>query len=122
MCHSYNGRCSEREISSASCVLPVPGSPLISSGRDSVTAAFTAIMRSGVATYLSVPEKRACVMGPAYRVVLGTEYQPVRRRARQERSGTPGGPVVETAAIEGRKRVAGGAARQFEIAFGLATR
>ena len=41
--------------SSASIVLPVPGSPLTSSGRLSVTAALTASMRSCVATYWSEP-------------------------------------------------------------------
>ena len=50
MCHSYSGRSSALAISAASCVLPVPGSPLMSSGLPSVTAAFTAIIRSGVAT------------------------------------------------------------------------
>src|SRR6516164_7394569 len=58
MCHSYSGRASARAISCASCVLPVPGSPLMSSGRASVMAAFTAIIRSSVATYRSVPVKR----------------------------------------------------------------
>ena len=36
-------------ISSASSVLPVPGSPLMSSGRSRTMAAFTAILRSSVA-------------------------------------------------------------------------
>ena len=49
MCHSYSGRPSARAISWASCVLPVPGSPLMSSGRASVIAALTAIIRSSVA-------------------------------------------------------------------------
>jgi len=48
-CHSKIGRPSERATSSASWVLPVPGSPLISSGLPSVTEALTAISRSGVA-------------------------------------------------------------------------
>ncbi|MFC1681665.1 hypothetical protein ACFL1S_07805, partial [Pseudomonadota bacterium] len=39
----------------ASWVLPVPGSPFTSSGRSSTTAALTAIIRSVVATYRSVP-------------------------------------------------------------------
>ena len=37
-------------LSSASTVLPVPGSPLMSRGRPSVIAAFTATIKSGVAT------------------------------------------------------------------------
>ena len=45
-----SGLSSAPAISSASCVLPVPGSPLTSSGRASVTAALTAIIRSSVAT------------------------------------------------------------------------
>ena len=49
MCHSKNGFCSERAISLASRVLPVPGSPLMSSGRDSTMAAFTAAISSSVA-------------------------------------------------------------------------
>ena len=39
----------ERAISNASNVLPVPGSPLMSSGRDSTTAALTAAINSSVA-------------------------------------------------------------------------
>src|SRR5262245_11047966 len=39
-------------------VLPVPGSPLTSSGRSSVIAALTAIIRSSVAMYVSVPSNR----------------------------------------------------------------
>ena len=49
MCHSYRGFDSARAISAASSVLPVPGSPLISSGRDSTIAAFTAAINSSVA-------------------------------------------------------------------------
>ena len=41
---------SERATSTASMVLPVPGSPLTSSGRCSVIAAFTASVRSSVET------------------------------------------------------------------------
>src|SRR5271167_1228323 len=55
MCHSKNGLFKERAISVASSVLPVPGSPLMSSGLDSTTAAFTAAINSGVAIYRSVP-------------------------------------------------------------------
>ena len=40
----------------ASSVLPVPGSPFTSSGRSRVIEAFTAIFKSSVATYASVPE------------------------------------------------------------------
>jgi hypothetical protein len=50
MCHSISGAPSALAISSASTVLPVPGSPLTSSGRSSVIAAFTATFRSSVAT------------------------------------------------------------------------
>src|SRR5882672_11210947 len=46
----------------ASSVLPVPGSPLMRSGRPRTTAAFTATARSSPATYRSVPEKRALLM------------------------------------------------------------
>src|SRR5580704_3672861 len=55
MCHSNSGFDSERAISAASSVLPVPGSPLINSGRDSTMAAFTAAINSSVAMYRSVP-------------------------------------------------------------------
>src|ERR1700722_17068114 len=55
MCHSKNGLFNERAISFASSVLPVPGSPLISSGRDNTMAAFTAAINSSVAMYRSVP-------------------------------------------------------------------
>src|SRR5437588_4879606 len=48
-------------ISSASTVLPVPGSPFTRSGRSSVIAALTAILRSSVATYALVPSKRMLV-------------------------------------------------------------
>jgi hypothetical protein len=40
---------SERAISAASSVLPVPGSPLMSKGRDSTIAALTAAISSAVA-------------------------------------------------------------------------
>ena len=50
MCHSISGAPSAAAISWASTVLPVPGSPLTSSGRRSVTAALTATLRSSVAT------------------------------------------------------------------------
>ncbi len=50
MCQRYSGLPSAAAISSASWVLPVPGSPFTSSGRASVTAALTAIIRSSVAT------------------------------------------------------------------------
>jgi hypothetical protein len=40
---------SERAISIASRVLPVPGSPLINSGRDRTMAALTAAISSSVA-------------------------------------------------------------------------
>jgi hypothetical protein len=50
MCHSINGAPTPLAISSASTVLPVPGSPLTSSGRSSVMAALTATLRSSVAT------------------------------------------------------------------------
>ena len=49
MCHCSSGMFSAVATSSASIVLPVPGSPLTSSGRFSVTAAFTASIRSWVA-------------------------------------------------------------------------
>src|SRR5438132_1471080 len=40
MCHSRSGKPSERATSTASMVLPVPGSPFTRSGRASVIAAF----------------------------------------------------------------------------------
>src|SRR5271170_2325667 len=55
MCHSKNGLFKARAISVASSVLPVPGSPLMSRGRDSTTAALTAAISSSVAIYRSVP-------------------------------------------------------------------
>src|SRR6202795_1215760 len=55
MCHSKNGLSSARAISLASSVFPVPGSPLMSSGRDRTIAAFTAAISSGGAMYRSVP-------------------------------------------------------------------
>src|SRR3974390_3205080 len=61
MCHSKNGRFRARGISVASSVFPVPGSPLMSSGRDSTTAAFTAAINSSVAMYLSVPRNSVVI-------------------------------------------------------------
>src|SRR5271170_3410304 len=61
MCHSKNGLSSARAISLASSVFPVPGSPLMSSGRDSTTAAFTAAINSGVAMYRSVPRNSVVI-------------------------------------------------------------
>src|SRR5215831_1515436 len=58
MCHCKSGRDSARATSSASMVLPVPGSPLTRSGLSSVIAALTASIKSGVAMYVSVPSKR----------------------------------------------------------------
>src|SRR5882724_11083925 len=49
-CHSISGALRLLAISSASTVLPVPGSPLTSKGRSSVIAALTATLRSSVAT------------------------------------------------------------------------
>src|SRR5271165_6717969 len=62
MCHSKNGMSSARAISLASSVLPVPGSPLMSSGRDRTIAAFTAAINSGVAIYRSVPRKSLVIV------------------------------------------------------------
>jgi len=50
MCHSMIGTPKDLATSMASIVLPVPGSPFTSSGRCSVIAAFTAMVRSFVAT------------------------------------------------------------------------
>jgi hypothetical protein len=50
MCHSISGAASALAISIASTVLPVPGSPLTSSGRSRAIAALTATLRSLVAT------------------------------------------------------------------------
>src|SRR3974390_1271183 len=61
MCHSKNGRLRARAISVARRVFPVPGSPLISSGRDSTTAAFTAAISSSVAMYVSVPRNSVVI-------------------------------------------------------------
>src|SRR5580698_4411497 len=63
MCHSCKGIASERAISAASSVLPVPGSPLMRSGRDNTIAAFTAAISSSVATYRSVPRNSVCMPG-----------------------------------------------------------
>src|SRR5580692_1096267 len=61
MCHSKNGLSRALAISLASSVFPVPGSPLMSSGRDSTTAAFTAAINSGVAMYRSVPRNSVVI-------------------------------------------------------------
>src|SRR5437762_11736362 len=58
MCHSRIGTPSDLATSSASIVLPVPGSPFTSSGRCSVIAALTASVRSSVETYDGEPLKR----------------------------------------------------------------
>src|SRR5882762_5708685 len=58
MCHSRIGMPSDLATSSASIVLPVPGSPFTSSGRCSVIAALTASVRSSVETYDGEPLKR----------------------------------------------------------------
>src|SRR3974390_1383749 len=62
-CQVMSGAPRASATSKASCVLPVPGSPLIRRGRSSVIAALTAILRSSVATYLSVPSKRFELIG-----------------------------------------------------------
>src|SRR3984957_6139620 len=62
MCHSKNGLSRARAISLARSVLPVPGSPLMSSGRDSTTAAFTAAINSSVAMYRSVPRNSLAIV------------------------------------------------------------
>src|ERR1700739_552183 len=62
MCHSKNGLSNARAISFASSVLPVPGSPLMSSGRDSTMAALTAAINSSVAIYRSVPRNSAVIL------------------------------------------------------------
>src|ERR1700723_402838 len=61
MCHSKNGLSRARAISFASSVFPVPGSPLMSRGRDSTTAAFTAAINSSVAMYRSVPRNSLAI-------------------------------------------------------------
>src|SRR3974390_1326395 len=61
MCHSKNGRFRARGISVARSVFPVPGSPLMSSGRDSTTAALTAAINSSVAIYRSVPRNSVVI-------------------------------------------------------------
>src|SRR6266850_7876486 len=58
MCHSRIGTPIDLATSSASIVLPVPGSPFTSSGRCSVIAALTASVRSSVETYDGEPLKR----------------------------------------------------------------
>src|SRR5208282_1750346 len=82
MCHSYNGFDSERAISAASSVLPVPGSPLIRSGRDSTIAAFTAAINSSVAIYRSVPRNCGCMLPPLAglaRPLLSDDLQDLHR-------------------------------------------
>src|SRR5580658_3754142 len=64
MCHSINGWPSAAATSCASTVLPVPGSPLTSSGRCSVTDALTATSRSREAMYRSVLLKPATTGAP----------------------------------------------------------
>src|SRR3990170_6894597 len=59
MCQVRSGAFRLLAISSARTDLPVPGSPFTSSGRSRVIAALTATVRSSVATYDSVPAKRA---------------------------------------------------------------
>src|SRR5262245_52657573 len=58
MCQVMIGTLIASDTSKASWVLPVPGSPLIRSGRSRVMAALTATRKSLVAMYLSVPSKR----------------------------------------------------------------
>src|SRR6201747_309383 len=58
MCHCSSGMPRAAATSSASMVLPVPGSPLMSRGRCRVIAALTASLRSSVATYCDEPSKR----------------------------------------------------------------
>src|SRR3978361_364991 len=55
MCQVRSGAPIALATSSASTVLPVPGSPLISSGRSSTIEGLTAILRSSVVTYFLVP-------------------------------------------------------------------
>ena len=50
ICHSISSQPSALATSTASTVLPVPGSPLIKSGRSNWIAALTATRRSSVAT------------------------------------------------------------------------
>src|SRR4030095_10064735 len=62
-------------------VLPVPGSPLTRSGRSSVNAALTAIIRSSVAMYVSVPSNRFISILPAdplCRLLLAADARKVR--------------------------------------------
>src|ERR1700729_3489330 len=61
MCHSKNGFSKARAISFASSVLPVPGSPLMSKGRDRTTAALTAAINSSVGMYRSVPRNSLAI-------------------------------------------------------------
>ncbi len=71
MCHSISGSPSALATSWASTVLPVPGSPLTSSGRCSVTAALTATRQilggdvavGAVETHGSTPSRRPLVGG-----------------------------------------------------------
>src|SRR6185369_7638612 len=78
MCHCSSGMFSEAATSSASIVLPVPGSPFTSRGRLSVMAAFTASIRSWVATYWSEPWNfmaRSCRRSAPWRVGGAGQYR-----------------------------------------------
>ena len=55
MCHSIKGRSKDLATSSASIVLPVPGSPLINNGLSKAIAALTDKLKSSVAMYDFVP-------------------------------------------------------------------
>src|SRR4029077_15214326 len=135
MCHSYSGRSRARAISCASCVLPVPGSPLISSGRARTMAAFTAIISSSVAMYWSVPVKRCMVAVSLTNAAGAGEITP--RRARplvgQQRERVLGGPgqerqrfaarpAEEPGAVVGRERMAALPAGQLKVALRLVAR
>src|ERR1700704_1758535 len=92
MCHSRIGTPSDLATSSASIVLPVPGSPFTSSGRCSVIAALTASVRSSVETYDGEPLKRMSTAGKNSRLInrhpLGGDrrggIRDYRRRAHSE--------------------------------------
>src|SRR5260221_5479966 len=92
MCHSSSGSPTAFATSTASMVLPVPGSPFTSSGRLSVIAALTASVRSSVDTYASGPLNR---MGPlSDRVALNCIQ-------------SPGAWIVSAAAVRRRVRALG---------------
>ena len=55
MCHSMSGKSKDLATSSASIVLPVPGSPFINKGLSKAIAAFTERLKSSVAMYDFVP-------------------------------------------------------------------